>query len=258
MPVRENLRARGVPIDGRCPLCNAAPETTMHLFCGSAIVNQFWSALGVVTEGSLLDLMDSYMGTAATVSAELVAACTWTIQNDVVWNAKSSNVEAMKRMTISFVDSWQQVELQRQLASLQVPEKHHKTRLASNWSDNVFSLAFSAFDLWILSISTLLFLKTFPLTFMYISWYMCLSIFFDSLYFRSKRLSTRILLIQRTFVGNLASLVPLRLPDHVHTKSMMEMSYGSYEIKLQERRNKLLVSNNFVKPPTIKLDCLTA
>nr|GMD68612.1 disease resistance protein RPP13-like isoform X6 [Ipomoea batatas] len=112
MPVRENLRARGVPIDGRCPLCNAAPETTMHLFCSSAIVIQLWSALGVVTGGFLLDLMDSYMGTAATVSAELVAACTWTIwtiQNDVVWNAKSSNVEAMKRMTISFVDSMQQV-----------------------------------------------------------------------------------------------------------------------------------------------------
>nr|GMC74021.1 uncharacterized protein LOC109163497 [Ipomoea batatas] len=56
--------------------------------------------------------MDRCMGTAATISAELVAACTWTIWtiwNDVVWNAKSSNVEAMKTMTIFFVDSWQQV-----------------------------------------------------------------------------------------------------------------------------------------------------
>nr|AFK43718.1 unknown [Lotus japonicus] len=63
-----------------------------------------------------------------------------------------------------------------------------------------------------LSIKTLLFLKTLPLTFIYMSWYMCLSIFLDSLYLRSRRLSTRILLIQRILVGSLASLVPLRLP----------------------------------------------
>lgn len=85
-------------------------------------------------------------------------------------------------------------------------------RLASNWSERVFSLAFSALDLWILSISTRLFLNTLPLTLMYMSWYICLSIFLASRYLRSKRLNTRILLIQRIFVGNLASLVPLRLP----------------------------------------------
>lgn len=96
-------------------------------------------------------------------------------------------------------------------------------RLASNWSDRVFSLAFSAFDLWILSISTRLFLKTLPLTFMYISWYMCLSIFLASRYLRSKRLRTRILLIQRIFVGSLASLVPLRLPGN-----KWEREYNSY------------------------------
>nr|GMD60475.1 hypothetical protein Iba_chr12aCG11550 [Ipomoea batatas] len=161
-------------------------------------------------------------------------------------------------LLLGLLASTERTKVERTISGTAAAAGLTPARLASNWSDNVFSLAFSAFDLWILSISTLLFLKTFPLTFMYISWYMCLSIFFDSLYFRSKRLSTRILLIQRTFVGNLASLVPLRLPDHVHTKSMIEMSYGSYEIKLQERRNKLLVSNNFVKPPTIKLDCLTA
>jgi len=50
------------------------------------------------------------------------------------------------------------------------------------------------------------------LTFRYMSWYMCLSIFFASRYLRSSRLSTRILLIHRILVGSLASLVPLRLP----------------------------------------------
>jgi hypothetical protein len=53
---------------------------------------------------------------------------------------------------------------------------------------------------------------------MYISWYMCLSIFFDSRYLRSKRLRTRILLIQRILVGSLASLVPFLLPIHHHKK----------------------------------------
>jgi len=64
-------------------------------------------------------------------------------------------------------------------------------RLASNWSERVFSRAFSALDLWMLSISTRLFLNTLPFTFMYMSWYMCLSIFFASRYFRRSRLSTR-------------------------------------------------------------------
>jgi len=98
-------------------------------------------------------------------------------------------------------------------------------RLASNWSDKVFSLAFSAFDLWMLSIRTLLFLNTLPFTFMYMSWYMCLSIFFDSRYLRRRRLKTRILLIQRTFVGSLASLVPLRLPDWFQTNWVNASSY---------------------------------
>jgi hypothetical protein len=55
---------------------------------------------------------------------------------------------------------------------------------------------------------------------MYISWYMCLSIFFDSRYLRSKRLRTRILLIQRILVGSLASLVPFLLPIHHHKQNL--------------------------------------
>jgi len=98
-------------------------------------------------------------------------------------------------------------------------------RLASNWSDKVFSLAFSALDLWMLSIKTLLFLKTLPLTFMYMSWYMCLSIFLDSLYLRSKRLSTRILLIHRILVGSLASLVPLRLPSSNQANDISKQAF---------------------------------
>nr|GLL21953.1 uncharacterized protein LOC109174248 [Ipomoea trifida] len=98
---------------GCCDLCAVYSCDSNSSSCpGRGIESHLWSALGVVTGGSLLDLMDRCMGTAATISAELVAARTWTIWtiwNDVVWNAKSSNVEAMKRMTISFVDSWQQV-----------------------------------------------------------------------------------------------------------------------------------------------------
>jgi hypothetical protein len=60
---------------------------------------------------------------------------------------------------------------------------------------------------------------------MYMSWYMCLSIFFDSRYLRRRRLKTRILLIQRTFVGSLASLVPLRLPDWFQTNWVNASSY---------------------------------
>ncbi|MFS7987314.1 hypothetical protein Hanom_Chr11g01021011 [Helianthus anomalus] len=63
-----------------------------------------------------------------------------------------------------------------------------------------------------LSMSTRLFLKTLPFTFMYMSWYICLSIFLASRYLRSNRLNTLILLIHKILVGNLASLVPLRLP----------------------------------------------
>uniref|UniRef100_A0A2P2JVF9 60S ribosomal protein L19-3-like n=1 Tax=Rhizophora mucronata TaxID=61149 RepID=A0A2P2JVF9_RHIMU len=44
---------------------------------------------------------------------------------------------------------------------------------------------------------------------------MCLSIFLASLYLHSRRLRTRILLIQRILVGSLASLVPLRLPERL-------------------------------------------
>ena len=84
--------------------------------------------------------------------------------------------------------------------------------MASNWSERVFSLAFSALDLWILSMRTLLFLNMLPLTFRYMSWYMCLSIFLASRYLRRRRLRTRILRIHRILVGSLASLVPLRLP----------------------------------------------
>ena len=83
---------------------------------------------------------------------------------------------------------------------------------ASNWSDNVFSRAFSAFVLWILSIKTRLFLNTLPFTFMYMSWYMCLSIFFASRYFLNRRRRTRIRLNHRIFEGSLASLVPRLLP----------------------------------------------
>lgn len=57
-------------------------------------------------------------------------------------------------------------------------------------------------------IRTRLFLKMFPLTFIYMSWYMCLSIFLDSLYFLRRRLKTLVLLIHNTFVG---SLVPFLL-----------------------------------------------
>lgn len=80
--------------------------------------------------------------------------------------------------------------------------------LASNWSKGVFSRAFSALDLWMLSIRTRLFLKTLPFTFIYMSWYMCLSIFLDSRYLRNKRLRTLILLIHKTLVGSLASEYP--------------------------------------------------
>lgn len=83
---------------------------------------------------------------------------------------------------------------------------------ASNWSDKVFSRAFSALVLWMLSINTRLFLNTLPFTFMYISWYMCLSIFFASLYFLKRRRRTRMRLSQRILEGNLASLVPRLLP----------------------------------------------
>ncbi|XXG63358.1 hypothetical protein AAC387_Pa05g1569 [Persea americana] len=47
---------------------------------------------------------------------------------------------------------------------------------------------------------------------LYMSWYMCLSIFLDSLYLRKRLLGTLILLIHQNFVGSLATLLPLRLP----------------------------------------------
>mmetsp|Transcript_11941 Transcript_11941/g.16184 ORF Transcript_11941/g.16184 Transcript_11941/m.16184 type:complete len:221 (-) Transcript_11941:60-722(-) len=85
-------------------------------------------------------------------------------------------------------------------------------RRASNWSMRVFSRVLSALVLWIASIRTRLFLKTLPLTFRYISWYMCLSIFLPSRYFLRSRRRTRRRRIHSTFVGRRASRVPLRLP----------------------------------------------
>jgi len=85
-------------------------------------------------------------------------------------------------------------------------------RRASNWSASDFSLAFSALALWIASIRTLLFLKTLPLHFKYMAWYMWRSIFLASRYFERRRRNTRWRLNHSTLVGSLASLVPRRLP----------------------------------------------
>ena len=88
--------------------------------------------------------------------------------------------------------------------------------------------------------STLLFLKLLPLTFMYMSWYMCLSIFLASRYLRSRRLRTRILRIHRILVGSLASLVPLCLSVerdkfNIFTghknKKIWKMSYAYTELR---------------------------
>lgn len=62
------------------------------------------------------------------------------------------------------------------------------------------------------SIIRRLLLKTFPFTIMYMSWYVCLSIFLNSRYFRSKRRNTLSLLIHNVFDGSLASFVPFRFP----------------------------------------------
>lgn len=55
---------------------------------------------------------------------------------------------------------------------------------------SIFVLAFSAFFLWMYSMSTRLFLNTLPFAFMQSEWYRCLSIFLAVLYFRSNFLRT--------------------------------------------------------------------
>lgn len=88
----------------------------------------------------------------------------------------------------------------------------HLNLRASACAASILALSISVFFLKIYSISTLLFLNEFPFTFKYNLRWKCLSIFFASLYFLNRRLSTRIRMIHRSFLLVLASRVPLRLP----------------------------------------------
>lgn len=64
---------------------------------------------------------------------------------------------------------------------------------------SILVLAFSAFFLWMYSISTRLFLNTLPFAFMYKAWYRCLSIFLAVLYLRSSLRSTLCLCTQSSY-----------------------------------------------------------
>ncbi|XP_031101846.1 uncharacterized protein LOC116005747 [Ipomoea triloba] len=112
LPVRENLRMKGMAVSSICPLCCVVPETINHLFWDCIIADQLWCSFGIMKGLSFVELVEKALHAHEERLPITMASCVWSIwtaRNDLLWNGKSCEVAVLKRMANSLVDSWQQV-----------------------------------------------------------------------------------------------------------------------------------------------------
>nr|GMD06259.1 uncharacterized protein LOC109186235 [Ipomoea batatas] len=109
LPVRDNLRARGVG----CCLCSSPSETTYHLFYQCPLASHLWSdttaANHVESLPQLINhcLCDSDGSMAILMASKLWVI--WSVRNDRLWNDKVWQVGEIEQNVRSLVASWQQV-----------------------------------------------------------------------------------------------------------------------------------------------------
>nr|GMD14567.1 uncharacterized protein LOC109164732 [Ipomoea batatas] len=109
LPVRETLCARGVEAEGGCCLCNAAPESAIHLFCECTMIFPLWFGLHDFLGGSLLNVIERFIQNVDTFKAVEMAARLWVIwsaRNDMLWNDKVWSLEDLRRAVESFLHDW--------------------------------------------------------------------------------------------------------------------------------------------------------
>nr|GMD01593.1 uncharacterized protein LOC109159798 [Ipomoea batatas] len=105
------LGTRGVETTGECCLCEAAAETIEHLFCNCPVVSQLWNGFEEFLGGTLVSVLERFLGSTIPFKAIEMAARLWVIwsaRNDKLWNAKVCNFDDLLRTVDIYVSSWTQ------------------------------------------------------------------------------------------------------------------------------------------------------
>nr|GMD13234.1 UPF0481 protein At3g47200-like [Ipomoea batatas] len=108
---RTVLGTRGVETTGECCLCEAAAETIEHLFCNCPVVSQLWNGFEEFLGGTLVSVLERFLGSTIPLKAIEMAARLWVIwsaRNDKLWNAKVCNFDDLLRTVDIYVSSWTQ------------------------------------------------------------------------------------------------------------------------------------------------------
>nr|GMD13251.1 UPF0481 protein At3g47200-like [Ipomoea batatas] len=111
VPAIRVLGTRGVETTGECCLCEAAAETIEHLFCNCPVVSQLWNGFEEFLGGTLVSVLERFLGSTIPLKAIEMAARLWVIwsaRNDKLWNAKVCNFDDLLRTVDIYVSSWTQ------------------------------------------------------------------------------------------------------------------------------------------------------
>nr|GMC60315.1 uncharacterized protein LOC109159815 [Ipomoea batatas] len=112
VPVKENLKSKHVWIGGGCAFCDAPYETEEHIFFVCPFASQLWSKNNVLNGRTMVQFMDSTLGTSSSEDAVHMAAVLWSLwnaRNDRIWRNGTWSLAGLRRQVESYCAAWKHV-----------------------------------------------------------------------------------------------------------------------------------------------------
>uniref|UniRef100_A0A803NW84 RNase H type-1 domain-containing protein n=1 Tax=Cannabis sativa TaxID=3483 RepID=A0A803NW84_CANSA len=155
LPTKLQLSIKHVPVDLTCPMCNLEPETVSHVLFRYNFARSCWNLASADTAGAddiefsswFCDLL-LHCRKAVVEEAAMIIWQSWTAQNDLLWNNKSTTASEVIRSAKTNLDNWQNAQLNGSIPLLNVNlsnGREHWTKLVSTkFKINVDGAIFAA------------------------------------------------------------------------------------------------------------------
>lgn len=117
LPTKEMLISRRVEVDGRCPVCNTAAETAVHVLVTCPIAALCWQNLGYTYDMHTSMSLGEWTAEVLQHSRRniinkvfMVAWALWKNRNDIVWQQKSKEYVEIVTSAVQVLNNWESAQ----------------------------------------------------------------------------------------------------------------------------------------------------
>ncbi|KAL8133670.1 hypothetical protein AgCh_008927 [Apium graveolens] len=117
LPTKDALISKRVMVDDRCPVCNIAGETTVHVLIACPVAVLCWQKLGYSYDMHAYTTVADWIAEVLQHSSKneinkifMVAWVIWKNRNDIVWKQKGREYDQIVTSAIQVLDNWESAQ----------------------------------------------------------------------------------------------------------------------------------------------------